>query len=163
MSKYIINWLVQLIDQLPSFLRKAKHINWLWALLAPLRRLGNQLIAFREAIREEISRNGQEINLEKILNDRFDPLLRRIYIEDEQVTTPETVWLINENQVDPTLWLISEIPPGVTLPLKTIEEHGQLGGFIVWLPTGLVFDLAAMEAILNKYKLAGLHYKIMYV
>lgn len=161
--KYILSWLKQMIDQIPTSLRESNHLSWVWVLLTPLRWLGDRLIIFRDAIREEISRNGQEISLEKTLNDRFDPFLRRIYIDDDQVTVPEALWLIDEAQVNPDVWLISEIPPGVELSLKTIEEHGQLGIFIVYLPAGFVFDLSAMKAILNKYKLAGLQYKIQYV
>jgi len=161
--KFVIDWLKQMIDLIPTPLRHSNYMIWLWVLLTPLRWLGNLLISIRDAIREEISRNGQEISLEKTLNDRFDPILRRIYIDDDQVTDPQALWLIDEAQTNPDVWLISEIPPGVDLSLKTIDEHGQLGIFIVYLPTALVFDLSAMRAILNKYKLAGLQYKIQYV
>lgn len=162
MNKYTLKWLKQLIDQLPTSLRRPKLINWLWALLVPLRWLGDRLIEFRDLIRDEISRNGQEISLEKILNDRFDTVQRRIYIDDEQVTVPQALWLIVEAQQEPFVWLISEIPTGSALDLKTISEHGKLGVFIIYIPTGMAFDMAALAALVNKYKLAGLQWKIEY-
>lgn len=162
MIKFIVNFLGQMIDQLPISMRQPRHYNWLWALLKPFRWLYDQFVVFRGIIRDEISRNGQEISLEKILNDRYDPTLKRIYIDDYQATTPVAIWLISELQPITALWLISEIPPGTALELKTIEEHGSLGIFIVYIPIGLVFDLVILSGLINRYKLAGLQWKIEY-
>lgn len=67
---------------LPISLRQSKTIAWLNALTTPLKEVYNTFLSFKEDAIEKLSYNGQVIYLKKLLNDRFDPDVRTISIED---------------------------------------------------------------------------------
>ena len=67
---------------LPTFLRQTLHVRWLWALLRPLEVLHETWLKMRAENLYKLQHSGQVCYLRKVLNDRFDPELRRIYIND---------------------------------------------------------------------------------
>ncbi len=160
MSKYILYYWKQLIDMLPVKLRKPRLMSLIYALLAGLIWLHEQFLAFVDYAIGEATKTGQVIVLEKLLNDAFDFSLRRIYIGDESTHDSTALFLISEAQPDPAVYLVSEIPPGTGLALYTTAEGGGLYNFVVYIPTGLVLDLILLQGILNKYKFAGMKYRI---
>lgn len=162
--KYFINWLKQMIDLIPPGLRKVRLMDFIWALLEGLRWLYEELQAFISETRKAIGKNGQVIVLEKLLNDAFDTSLRRIYIGDYIGFDTAAVWLISENQVDPAVYLISEIPPGSGLPLFNSSELAGAVNFIVFIPLALqgTINLTHLTGILSAYKYAGMKYIIQY-
>ena len=62
---------------LPSLLRKPRMRAWLSALLAPLRQQYTAFLLYAEAARIELSYNGQVMVMQGMLNEGFDPDLRR--------------------------------------------------------------------------------------
>ncbi|ALC97830.1 hypothetical protein AM608_09370 [Capnocytophaga sp. oral taxon 323] len=70
------------IGQLPTFLRKRKMVAWLRSLLQPLESLHGSFITERADALYRLSHNGQVCYLEKVLNDKYDPERKRIYITD---------------------------------------------------------------------------------
>lgn len=160
--KYLIVHIKQLVDMLPVELRKPRLISLLIALLWPLISLWEFFRDFITYIIEEIGKNGQVIVLEKLLNDAFDTILRRIYITDATQAESTGVFLVAEQQVDPDVYLVTEIPPGVGMQLFTTQEIMVGDDFIVWIPIGLLFDFSLLNALLQKYKIAGVKYRIQY-
>ena len=62
---------------LPALLRKPRLLAWLGALLAPLQQLYAAFLLYAEAARIELSYNGQVMVMQGMLNEGFDPDLRR--------------------------------------------------------------------------------------
>lgn len=70
----VIHWLV------PSFIRGSRMSAWLNALAAPMQHIREELLLYRAAKNHEISMTGQRIYLERLLNDLYDPVQRRIRV-----------------------------------------------------------------------------------
>lgn len=85
---YIINFRQLILWVLPTYLRKANRVAWLEVLFAPLQRIYNQFIAFREVSNYKVFHNSQIILMEKLLNDSFDVDLRRIEIKNAVLIQP---------------------------------------------------------------------------
>ncbi len=64
------------------FLRKQKTIDFLYSLIKPLQSLNDSFNLFRNKVSSDLSYNSQVIQLERLLNDCYDPTQRRIFIED---------------------------------------------------------------------------------
>lgn len=69
---------------LPSFLRKVKLLEVLGAFLSPLREVHFRFLDFRKESIYKVSHNGSVVSLTDVLNDRFDPVEKRIYIKNIQ-------------------------------------------------------------------------------
>lgn len=67
---------------LPTFLRKPKMRSWLEALSAPWQGLQTAFKEYRAESLSKITHTAQVALLRKALNDRFDPVQRRITIGD---------------------------------------------------------------------------------
>lgn len=79
---YNTNWLKFVRNNLTARLRRDVMVGYANALLAPLRVIDGWFDTFRDEIAEQYRWNGTKASLEKLLNDRFDPVERRIYIEE---------------------------------------------------------------------------------
>lgn len=66
----------------PPMLRRRRHIDWIETLLKPLEQVNFSLKKYRKDAIYKVTHNGQVVYLEKVLNDSFDPELRRIKIDD---------------------------------------------------------------------------------
>jgi hypothetical protein len=62
----------------------------------------SQFWDFSNTIRVGLFKNGQVLNLEKSLNDRFDPVLRRIYVDDDTDAGIVPCVLFNVVEVNPS-------------------------------------------------------------
>lgn len=145
--------LVQLL--LPTFLRKPKTVAWLQGITAPLRVLYADFTNNRAANIYKLSHNGQVCYLRKVLNDTFDPSLRRIKIVDGNRFQREYIYTEAEQQ-----------PKYLgTIYLRQSGDYSDSGvDFRVLVPDG--FDIARnfpqMRATIDFYRLASKRYKIQY-
>lgn len=69
-------------DFAPKKIDRAKQNAWLRVILSPLRRLFGLFELFKASQDLELAQTGQVIALRKLLNDRIDPVQRRITIQD---------------------------------------------------------------------------------
>jgi len=130
---------------LPTFLRQKAHVRWLWALLRPLEVLHKNWLKMRAENLYKLQHGGQICYLRKVLNDRFDPELRRIYINDGLRYQRKYIYGHGE-QPPKTIWTNQEIKAGKGKPfyLHPSSDYAETGvDFIVWVPKNL--DI-------NKYK-----------
>src|SRR5690606_27991019 len=96
--------------------------------------------------------------MEHVLNDQFDPVNRGIYITDSspysgsylfnKIESLEPTYLHNESEASAPLYLFSE------------SEVFMWGGFVVNVPSSVVFDVFQLKAYVNKYKIASKSYSI---
>lgn len=79
---YIVDYSRLIELSLPTFLRGNIILVWLSCLLHPVKLLYNGFVTYKNDAIYRVSHNGSVILLEKVLNDKFDPILRRIYIKN---------------------------------------------------------------------------------
>lgn len=161
MGYYDIEYDTLTVQLIPTRLRKLVMKAWLQCLVAPVKWLYNKFMLNRTANLYDVAHNGQVCKLEAVLNDAFDNTLRRIYIGDGPYIDPVFIYLIPELKEVP-IAKISELPVvdyEAPLPLYMISETSVEGvQFVVYYPTGLIFDLPRMQALINKYRLVGKKY-----
>ncbi len=149
---------------LPTWLRRPLVGALLYAGVSPLGRLMHELKMFRKTTGYRISHNGQVCKLRGVLNDEFDPALRRITIEDR-----ESVAIIESSMI-----YVRDVSRWVFLPRRgsggvIIHREGFSGtsGFDFWVnvPGELrtAVKEARMRAMINTYKLASKRYTINYI
>lgn len=146
---------------LPTWLRRPIVGALIYAGVSPLGRLLQDLRACRDATSYRLGHNGQVCKLRGALNDLFDPVMRRIVIEDaraDESTYPTHIWMRDAGR-----WLlVRERAGGVTI----IGGRGFAGSgghdFVVVLPVDLAIDESRLRAVVNAYKLASMRFAIVY-
>ena len=138
--------------------RSAIHVAWLLALVQPIKELHSKFTAGRKARLYELAHGPQVAHLEGVLNDAFDSTNRGIYISNGPLNEPAPLYLDAELKPAP-LYLESE---GIVEVLYLESETFASGAdFIVHVPAAVVYDLAKMKALIDKYKLATKLYTIV--
>lgn len=148
----------------PPRWRNAFNLNWYETLLSGIDYSQDRFNAFKDQSLIELSYNGQTIYLEKMLNDRFDPVARRIVIQHED---DNGVFWYLEGEGQPEQYLYTEPETGATITYLYGEGENSTG-----LPDGIDFrvkapsDLSSLEvrmsSEINKYKLAGKQFEITF-
>lgn len=156
MRIFIIDFAKLTTQLLPAKLRRKRFRAWLRVMVAPIVSLHGRLLAFREEVLYELSHNGQVCRLEGLLNDRFDPEERRIYIEDAAKILPLNIFSRAENK---PVYIRSRAE-AFPRYLRKRSELTRGGAFVVKVPTVVVFDGPEMISLINKYKLAGKGYTV---
>lgn len=138
---------------LPTFLRKPVLFGYIKALVSPIASLHYKWEQMRAANLLKLSYNGQRCYLRGVLNDRYDPDLRRIYIDEVPELKGNYIFTPAENldyYLD-TMYLDLDY-----------SEAGELVDFVVYVPSGIL-STKTNEIIvtLDFYKLAGKIYKII--
>lgn len=72
---------------------------WISSLMAPFEMLKNEFSTWRSEKNYSIMLTGQRIYMEQLLNDNFDIVQRRIYIENSTPSSPEFAYNIVESAV----------------------------------------------------------------
>lgn len=137
-------------------LRKSKsHFFWLKALLAPVDYIKNQLLIFKNKTDIELSYTSQTINIERMLNDLFDPSDRRIIIKHKE-NNNQYYFFENEAQVYDYYYLIEE-GEEIKYYYKMDENTTLIDiyDFIVVIPSSLNDKIAQIRANVNRLKLAS--------
>ena len=146
----------------PTFLRKPVFLSWLKVFITPIITLHDRFKKKRESDLYKLSHNGQVCYLRKVLNDEFDPDLRRIEITDGNRYTPQYIYTEAE-----------EKPKFLgTMYLRDDSVYGDTGAdFLVLLPFEIWdahkkeisignYRFYDIESIVNYYRLASKRYKI---
>lgn len=148
---------------LPSWLRRPLVGALIFAGVTPLGRLLQELRAYRNTTSYRLSHNGQVCKLRGVLNDEFDPELRRIAIEDPdsmESLEASTAW-----QREAGCWIM--VPQRGTGAVS-IHREGFSGtsGYDFWVTVPEELRTAETEtrlrAVVNMYKLASKRYAINY-
>lgn len=160
MGKYDIEYSKWGLLFLPTFWRRPLLTAILGAMMAPFTYLHALFIQFRHESLYRLSHNGQVCYLRVVINDAFDPALRRITVSD-----------ITEKALGTTLYMRIE-GKGVLLPRR---ESGQATRFYrrgfnganqydfeVRAPRLSEKDNARLRAMINTYKLVSKRFAITY-
>jgi hypothetical protein len=143
---------------LPTFLRKPVIVAYIQSLLVPIDKLYYKWSVFRVDNLYRIKHTGQVFSLRKSLNDRFDPVQRRIYITDGNFYDTTYIYTEAEGQ---DVWLYTEAEAG-TLYLRTEPETADTGlDFIVWVPQQVyTSEIYGLKAHIDFYRAGGKRYNI---
>lgn len=146
---------------LPFTLRSKSVLSLLCALCIPFRLLYSGLISFKNEVSAELSYNSQYPSMQRLLNDKLDPTLRRILVEDDS-STVDGLFIYPEVYEDCILLEEAETTNNCTL----ITESSAWGHnpFVVKLPAALFGNtdtLNQASRLIKKYKYYGVKYKII--
>lgn len=142
----------QLIEDLLSpRLRTTTVLQILKSILLPIKSMIVMINTFRTATTLKLSYNGQVCSLERLLNDRFDPINRDIFITD--AVSVYTVIAYPSEDVDRRI-IISQTPM-IAYDESIIGQN--LNKFIVNIPESNEVRLLKNQIIatVQLYKLAG--------
>lgn len=145
--KRLINWL------LPVRLRKINQKAWLKALTKPLVNLFGLFRSFRNDNLYFLSIGFHVVDLERLLNDKFDPGFRRIRVTDAPLSyEPIDIFRADENKPE-FVYRDSENKPK---PLF-LDDETMFGGidFVIQVPVSLSYDPDLIISTVNKYKTPG--------
>lgn len=143
------------LQLLPMCLRKPLMGALVYAVTQPAAAELKALLQYRREVCEEMKRNGQTCNLQRMLNDTFDPIQRGITIIETDRSTGITLWLRAEGKT-------------LTTP-QTLNSRGYGGStdldFAVRLPGRLkgVVDERKLCSMVRRYKLAGMRFGLEYI
>lgn len=136
-------------------LRKPKLLGWVYALMKIFRLIDIDFQELRNEITAEYKFNGLKHSIEWLLNDRYDPIERRIHIV---VVTKIPILFLKEDGEQPDAFL---------------QEDGTVSGYYVWEPedinaasilnyemkirvhTEISFDVNELLALIEPYRIAG--------
>lgn len=153
-----INWDIFGVQNLPNKWRDINSISFLKVILKPINDLYYNWYNWRIDNIYKLEHTGQVCSLEGSLNDKFDPVERRIYIGDGLLY--ETTYIFTEAE-EQDIWIETESEPE-TIWLRTESETADTGlDFIVYVPEEIYNrQLDALHAHIKFYKAGGKRYNI---
>jgi hypothetical protein len=120
-----VNWRALVKFNLPVFLRKQENEDYLSAIMKPLINAYQNFLQYRREVLFRLNYTGQTESLENLLNDLYDPILRRIFIVNfQEIKQP---LLYNRQEFLPTMVIHNRWQAG-TYPFGARVSHNG----IVW-------------------------------
>lgn len=141
------------VQLLPMRLRKPKQVAWLRLLITLFKRNLKTLKQERELTLYRLTHNYQVGSIEKVLNDAFDFVDRRIRLSEGNYIVPTAIYQPTENKPLVTPYVI----------FKPDELAAGNGDFIVNIPKELNLsegDIIRLTAIVRYYALDDKAFKI---
>ena len=153
----LINWKRFVVSLLPIKLRTGSVYGLISAMVSGLVHSYNTLLSYNNNVTYKLAHTSQVWSIEDALNDRFDPQLRRIYIQD---AGGEVVTLIHRRTDEEPVIIQPRTDPALLIHNRSAYDGGNFD-FIVKTPyTYSQGDIYAMRALVDYYKLAGKRYDI---
>ncbi|MGQ0737673.1 MAG: hypothetical protein ACT4OJ_01310 [Bacteroidota bacterium] len=147
---YIINWPKLAHWFTPVHWRFPKLLSWVKAVAGLSNDLYNRFMAYRNIIKYRLLITPQVCYMEKALNDNYDIVQRRIYIDDGPEFLPVAFFRAIENKPVPVFRKSED----KELVLYRRAETAQFGvDFIIHIPSDVVFDMPQLRAFVTGYKL----------
>ncbi|MCC3159530.1 hypothetical protein LJ737_19970 [Hymenobacter sp. 15J16-1T3B] len=162
-TAYRVDWARLVLLLLPALLRRPRQWAWLQVLTAPVARLHLDFISYLFASRRELSYSSQVLLFERALNDRFDPIRRRIVIRNADTEYAITYWNFVHEQQPVTEYLPQrhEAPP-FPRPFRYWAEYAGQTDFTVIAPLVLRPRAVELHALIRRLKLATKHYSLLF-
>lgn len=147
-------------------MRLYKHFSWLKSLCTPINTVYTSFLTYRTNTLYECYLTGQTIQLQRLLNDRYDDALRRIIII-HSLNFDITLYLDSEAQPseDKVLYTDAEATPANDIDLYLDSESGGSLGvdFRVLVPTAYSAFEIEMTNLIRKYALVDKTFDIQFV
>lgn len=130
------------------------------SLVTPVFTLDADNDAFATSSKEQFRYTSQTMSLEGLLNDKFDNVSRRIYIDTVEDLADRDYDYFNSEGAIPTYEYFDSEGKPAEYDYFEAEWIAQVD-FIVYVPVGLIYDSGYMNFLLKKYKLVSKRYKII--
>jgi len=138
---------------LPMGMRKAVTLAFLWAMLRPIYTLHYTWKQLRLDNIYKLEHNAQVCYFRAALNDRFDPDLRRIYIDGGNITEANYIYTVGEKRPKYI---------GMFYLFQALEMSAGGADFFVYVPSEIMeSQLYELQALINLYRLGGKRYLIV--
>jgi len=144
----LVQWLI------PTWLRSNTMVLFVLAANKPLREAYDNFLTYRDAVNYKLAHNGQVCYLQKVLNDSFDIINRRIRVVDFIVFGK--VFLYDWDNI-PAI----KYSDGVTDEFLYPDDIGL--DFTVQVPGAIIntaAKLALLKAKVNEYKMDGKNFYV---
>ncbi|MGL5913997.1 MAG: hypothetical protein ACRCZB_07510 [Bacteroidales bacterium] len=116
---------------LPSTLRGSSTVvAMLEAMFTPMQRIYSKFTQYGDSIEKQLSYSSQTCRMRAMLNDEYDPILRRIRVENKKLRSFTSVYRREEN-LPLAICQVGVAPPVMLTRLEDIEFDG---GFNILLP-----------------------------
>lgn len=148
---YLINVL------LPPVHRLGGIIYYLRAAMKPLDDILQAFYSFFDQVKYNLLFNGQVLNLEHILNNKFDNTNRGIYITD--AINVDQVYLFNTAELNEITYIYNTSEISIPVYINN-ESEVQNADFVVNIPSGVVFNIDQLKFYVNKYRCFGMRWQI---
>ena len=164
MDKYDVNFKRLALLLLPTFWRRPLFAAMAYAAVSPLQYLHTRFILWKRESDYRLEHNGQVCYLRALLNDKFDPIDRRITITE----TVENVGFItlHKREEDAEV-LVPRRGSGRILILNRRGYGGRPGKVAEGheFPLALYdkLDITQVRAVVDAYKLASKRFSINYI
>lgn len=157
---YRVNMKRLVLLALPTWLRRPLVSALLFAGVTPIARALQELRNFRTESRYRITHNGQVCKLRGVLNDEFDPYLRRIRVEDYSEPSGMCVY---ERECRQWIMVGRTASENVRLERRGFAGTGQYD-FRVEVPEEYADNetIVRLRGTIDLYKLAGKRYEIQF-
>lgn len=144
----------------PPLLRNSWWVNFCRALISPIVTNYNTFIVFRNNNIYTLNHTSQVFSIESALNDRFDPVDRRIYLMDTD--NYDAIYLQPDDDQLPVYLDTDSYSDLLLHPDSSYSSSGF--DFVVILPYAFTSsDIYQLKALVNYYKLAGVRYDIVVI
>lgn len=144
-----------------SRIQKNTTMAFLNSILEPFSQLFELFYSFYETNRYELSITSSVIDLERVLNDKFDPENREIYISDSSVQLNQVI-IFNEIEQNEETIIFNQSEGESDTILFNESEFVTSPNFIINIPSSLVFNENQLNQLMSIYKTAGKNYVINY-
>lgn len=144
---------------LPTFLRGAFWRSLCYVLTYPLELMYRDFLKQRKINLEKLEYNYQVFSMEKLLNNKFDPIQRRIFIGSVEIVKGIFSFTKAECVIDPEkiLWLDKTKP----IFLGGSNNINGDANFIINVPADLIYNIYEFQYQVDFHKLATKNYKIV--
>lgn len=105
MYNFNINFNKVIKANLLQDLRIQPFLNLIIAAAKPFKVIHTEFLSLVNLYRRKIRFTSQVMYIEQALNERFDPVLKRIFISDY---IPEFFWIFKEEDLDPPVYVFAE-------------------------------------------------------
>jgi hypothetical protein len=157
---YNIDYTKLIRRMLPKVTRLPKWMAWIYALTKPLRSIDEDFEELRDEITAQYGYNGLKHSLEKLLNDRWDPVERDIYIE---VVQKLPVLFIKDDGEQPDAYLKDDVQIADYFTWDADDVNNTLQvdyEFKIVIPVSVSFIPEEVIDAVNLYRFAGLRPRI---
>jgi len=167
MEKYLFDLQLFVWQYLPHFLRRVFWLRFFEVLFSPLVRLHADFYAYAADARERANLVGTTMQMEYVLNNRFDNSNRGIYIENiyyNALIAQDYIYYILEGEPPPYSFYVQENEVGQLYASFLSEQYAFGQEFIIHIPIALqgVLDENELHALVNEYLLVDKTYGLNY-
>ena len=157
---YNINFRIIGANLIPSFLRGSTFLSLIYSLIKALKDVNLLLYAITQRITYVLQFNGQIIYLEKYLNDVYDPVDMRIYIQNTSNSSP--TYLFNRAELNDETYLFNRSEAETEPYLYNRDEASGID-YVIFVPTEYSGQEDSILAGVKQFNLANKTFNIIFV